>query len=204
MTARCVEDYAHVGLPTDCAAILLMETDGHPAAVAEEAARMDAIAREHGAREVRAARDEAEAATLAAARRSAFSALARQRPTTILEDVTVPRTALAAMVSFIADAAATHGLQIGTFGHMGDGNLHPTFLTDERDAVEMARVHQAFDAIVTRTLELGGTITGEHGVGLAKKAWLRRQMGDDSYDLMRQIKRAIDPRDLLNPGKIFE
>jgi glycolate oxidase len=204
MTAQCVEDFAHVGLPTDCAAVLLMETDGHPAAVAEEAAEMTRIAIANRAREVRRARDEAEALTLAAARRNAFSALARRRPTTILEDVTVPRSALADMVAFIAETAAAHGLEVGTFGHMGDGNLHPTFLTDERDAAEMGRVHQALDAIVTRTLELGGTITGEHGVGLAKKPWLRQQLGESSFELMRQIKDAIDPGRLLNPGKMFD
>ncbi len=204
MTAVCVEEFTHVGLPTDCAAVLLMETDGHPAAVADEAERMAAIAREHGARDVRSARDEAEALALASARRSAFSALARRRPTTILEDVTVPRSELAAMVGFIAATAVTYDLQIGTFGHMGDGNLHPTFLTDERDAHEMARVHKALDVIVTETLARGGTITGEHGVGLAKKAWLRQQMGEASFDLMKQVKRAIDPNSLLNPGKIFD
>jgi glycolate oxidase len=203
-TAACVEDYAHVGLPTDCEAVLLMETDGHPAAVADEAARMAEIAREHRARDVRTAKDDAEATSLAAARRNAFSALARRRPTTILEDVTVPRNKLATMVSFIAETAAHHQLAVGTFGHMGDGNLHPTFLTDERDAVEMERVHHALDAIVTRTLELGGTITGEHGVGLAKKPWLRQQMGDHSFELMRTVKRALDPKGLLNPGKIFD
>ena len=203
-TVACVEDYAKVGLPTDCAAVLLMETDGHPAAVADEADRMESIARAHRAREVRAARDDAEALQLAAARRNAFSALARRKPTTILEDVTVPRSALAAMVTFVAETARTLNLQIGTFGHMGDGNLHPTFLTDERDEHEMARVHQALDAIVKRTLELGGTITGEHGIGLAKKAWLRQQMGDTSLDLMRQVKRTLDPDNLLNPGKVFD
>jgi glycolate oxidase len=204
MTAGCVEEYAHVGLPTDCEAVLLMETDGHPAAVADEAARMEAIAREHHARDVRAARDDAEALQLAGARRNAFAALARRRPTTILEDVTVPRSELATMVRFIADTAASFNLQIGTFGHMGDGNLHPTFLTDERDSDEMARVHRAFDAIMNRTLELGGTITGEHGIGLAKKPWLRQQMGDASFALMRQVKAALDPQRLLNPGKIFD
>ena len=204
MTARCVEDYAHVGLPTDCEAVLLMETDGHPEAVADEAARMVTIASEHGAREVRTAKDNAEALALAAARRNAFSALARRRPTTILEDFTVPRNKLAEMVTFIAETAAREQLEIGTFGHMGDGNLHPTFLTDERNHDEMARVHRAFDAMATRTIELGGTITGEHGVGLAKKPWLRQQMGEHSFELMREVKRAIDPRGLLNPGKIFD
>jgi glycolate oxidase len=204
MTATCVEDFAHVGLPTDCAAVLLMETDGHPAAVADEAERMAAIAREHRAREVRLARDAAEALALASARRNAFSALARRRPTTILEDFTVPRSQLAAMVGFIAETARAAGLQVGTFGHMGDGNLHPTFLTDERDAGEMKRVHHALDLIAKKTLELGGTITGEHGVGLAKKEWLAQQMGDNSFEVMKQIKRLLDPAGLLNPGKIFD
>jgi glycolate oxidase len=207
MTAVCVEEYAHVGLPTDCAAVLLMETDGHPAVVADEAARMETLAREHGARAVRSAKDDAEALLLASARRNAFSALARRRPTTILEDVTVPRSELATMVKFVAETAAAFGLQIGTFGHMGDGNLHPTFLADERNQDEMHRVHQvhqALEAIVKRTLELGGTITGEHGVGLAKKPWLRQQFGDDSLELMRQIKRTLDPHGLLNPGKMFD
>jgi glycolate oxidase len=204
VTAGCVEEYARVGLPTDCAAVLLMETDGHPAAVADEASRMESIARAYRARDVRTARDEAEALQLASARRNAFAALARRRPTTILEDVTVPRSELAAMVTFIAETAAACDLQIGTFGHMGDGNLHPTFLTDERNPDEMQRVHRALDAIVKKTLELGGTITGEHGVGLAKKPWLRQQMGDASFELMRQVKQALDPHRLLNPGKIFD
>jgi glycolate oxidase len=204
MTIRCVEDYAKIGLPTDCAALLLMETDGHPAAVEDEAMRMAEIARQHGAREVKVATDAEEALKLATARRSAFSALARMRPTTILEDVTVPRSALAEMVSFTAEVAARHRLQLGTFGHMGDGNLHPTFLTDERDEAEMKRVHLALDEIVEKTLGLGGTITGEHGVGLAKKPWLKRQLGDESYELMRQIKHTLDPHHLLNPGKIFD
>ena len=204
MTIRCVEDYARIGLPTDCEALLLMETDGHPAAVADEAERMADIARSHGAREVVTAKDEIEALKLASARRSAFSALARVRPTTILEDVTVPRSHLAEMVTFIAALAKEHNLICGTFGHMGDGNLHPTFLTDERNADEMHRVHLALDAIVQKTLQLGGTITGEHGVGLAKKPWLRQQLGDSSHELMRQIKQTLDPGGLLNPGKIFD
>ena len=204
VTAGCVEEYARVGLPTDCAAVLLMETDGHPAAVADEASQMESIARAHRARDFRTARDDAEALQLAGARRNAFAALARRRPTTILEDVTVPRSELAAMVTFIAETAAAHDLQIGTFGHMGDGNLHPTFLTDERNQDEMHRVHRALDAIVKKTLELGGTITGEHGVGLAKKPWLRQQMGDASFELMKQVKQTLDPNRLLNPGKMFD
>jgi glycolate oxidase len=203
-TIRCVEDFAHVGLPTEAAAVLIMETDGHPQVVAEEAAAMAEIAARHGAIEVRTAADDADADRLLTARRSAFSALARVRPTTILEDVTVPRSELAGMVGFIAAAAARHRLRIGTFGHMGDGNLHPTFLADERDEDEMHRVELALGEIVERTLQVGGAITGEHGVGLAKKPYLRQQLGDSSYELLRLVKRALDPEGLLNPGKIFD
>lgn len=204
MTIRCVEEHAKIGLPIEAAALLLMETDGHPSAVADEAEQMAAIASAYGAREVRMARDAEEALQLATARRSAFSALARKRPTTILEDVTVPRSELAAMVKFIAEVAARHRLLVGTFGHMGDGNLHPTFLTDERNTDELRRVHLALEEIVARTLELGGTITGEHGVGLAKKPWLKQQLGEASYELLRQIKHTLDPNGRLNPGKIFD
>jgi glycolate oxidase len=203
-TLRCVEDYAHVGLPLDAEAVLLVETDGHPIAVADEAARIEALARTHGATTVKRAADAAEADRLTTARRSAFSALARLRPTTILEDVTVPRSELAKMIGFVQEVAARHQVEIATFGHFGDGNLHPTVLTDERNAEEMRRVEQALHEIFEHALKLGGTITGEHGVGLAKKAFLRQQLGDASYELLKQIKRALDPFGLLNPGKIIE
>jgi glycolate oxidase len=204
VTVQCVEDYAKIGLPTDVEALVLMETDGHPVVVEEEAAQMMALAKANGAHDVRAAADEAEGAKLAAARRNAFSALARVRPTTILEDVTVPRSELATMVAFIDSVAKKHNLQIGTFGHLGDGNLHPTFLTNERDREEMHRIEVALEEIVEETIRLGGTVTGEHGVGLAKKAFLKRQLGEGSYELMRSIKQALDPQGLLNPGKIFD
>jgi len=203
-TIRCVEDFARVGLPLDAEAVLLIETDGHPAAAADEAQRIEELARSHGATHVRRARDAAEAVQLATARRSAFSALARLKPTTILEDATVPRSELAHMIRFIESVSERHGLDIATFGHFGDGNLHPTFLTNERDTAEMHRVETAMKEIFDETLRLGGTITGEHGVGLAKKAFLRQQLGDASYSLLKSIKRTLDPDGLLNPGKIFD
>jgi glycolate oxidase len=204
VTVRCVEDYAKIGLPTDVEALVLMETDGHPVVVEEEASEMMALAKKHGAREVKAAADEDEGARLAAARRNAFSALARIRPTTILEDVTVPRSELAKMVAFINQVAQKHHLQVGTFGHLGDGNLHPTFLTNELDKDEMHRVELALEDIVDETIRLGGTVTGEHGVGVAKKAFVKKQLGEGSYELMRMIKRSLDPEGLFNPGKMFD
>lgn len=204
VTINCVEDYAKIGLPRDAGAVLLMESDGHPAAVAEEAEALARIAREHRAREVRVAKTPEEASALTAARRSAFSALARIAPTTILEDATVPRSELARMVRRINEIAKKYRLKIGTFGHMGDGNLHPTFVTDERNTEEMHRVEEAMREIFEEAIALGGTITGEHGVGLAKKPFLEKQLGSEVMDVMRRLKKAFDPAGILNPGKIFD
>jgi glycolate oxidase len=203
VTINCVEDYAAIGLPREAAAVLLMETDGHPAAVEEEASRMAQIARNLHARDVRVAQTAEEAIRLATARRAAFSSLARIAPTTILEDATVPRSELAQMVEHIQRVAEKYGLKVGTFGHMGDGNLHPTFLTNEKDVEEMHRVELAMKEIFDRALALGGTITGEHGVGLAKKPFLKGAVGELNLEVMKQIKRTFDPKGILNPGKIF-
>jgi len=204
VTIECVESFARIGLPLDVAAVLLMEVDGHPDAVEEEADEIAAIARRCGAREVRVAATADDALRLATARRSAFSALARLAPTVILEDVTVPRSELARMVAFIQEVGARHQVRIGTFGHMGDGNLHPTFLTNERDTGEMARVEEALREVFEYAVELGGTITGEHGVGLAKKPFLPGALGPVGMDVLKQLKKSFDPHNILNPGKIFD
>ncbi len=203
-TINCVEDYAKVGLPREAEAVLLMESDGHPAVVAEEAEIMAQLARKHGAIEVRVAETAEDSLRLATARRAAFSALARVAPTTILEDVTVPRSELAGMVRFIQELAKRHNLRVGIFGHMGDGNLHPTFLTNEKDAEEIHRVELAFQEIVTETVRRKGTITGEHGVGLAKKKYLPESVGGLNVEIMRNLKRLFDPNLILNPGKMFD
>ena len=165
-TIRCIEDFAHVGLTTDADAILLLESDGHPAAVEDEARQMESIARAKGARSVALAKDADEAARLMTARRMAIPAMARVAPTTILEDATVPRSKLAEMVRFVQRTAEKYHLTVGTFGHFGDGNLHPTFLANERDPDEIHRVHEAVREIFGYAVELGGTISGEHGIGL--------------------------------------
>jgi glycolate oxidase len=203
VTINCVEDFAAIGLPRDAAAVLLMETDGHPAAVEQEAEEMAKIARASKARDVKVAQTKEEALRLATARRAAFSSLARIAPTTILEDATVPRSELSRMVEEIQRVAERHNLKIGTFGHMGDGNLHPTFLTNEKDLDEMHRVEIAMKEIFDHALALGGTITGEHGVGLAKKAFLKKAVGELNFAVMKRIKDCFDPNGILNPGKIL-
>jgi len=149
------------------------------------------------------ARNSDEALKLATARRTALSALARLRPTTILEDATVPRSCIAPMLKVIQDAAKKYQVTIGTFGHAGDGNLHPTCLTDERDKEEIERAHAAFEEIFDAAISMGGTITGEHGVGLAKKKYLPRLVGETGIRVMHGIRAAFDPQGILNPGKVF-
>lgn len=203
VTIRCVEEYAHVGLPLDVEAVLLIETDGHPAVVAEEAQGIEEVCRRHRCSFFQTAANADEALKLATARRVALSALARLKPTTILEDATVPRSAIAPMITLIQQTAEKYRLTIGTFGHAGDGNLHPTCLTDQRDTDEIGRAHAAFEEIFDAAIAMGGTITGEHGVGLAKKKYLPRLVGESGIRVMRGIKNAFDPKGLLNPGKVF-
>jgi glycolate oxidase len=204
VTIRCVEDYAHVGLPLDVDAVLLIEVDGDASSVEAQAESVRAVCNGCGARETYVAANDEEGYRLAEARRTALSALARSRPTTVLEDATVPRSHLPEMVAEVRRIAQKYDLRIGTFGHAGDGNLHPTILTDERDQEEMARVHQAVDEIFAAALKLGGSVTGEHGVGLAKSRFLKHQIGQSGVDVMLRIKQALDPGCLLNPGKQFE
>lgn len=203
VTIRAVEDYSHCGLPTDAGALLLAEVDGMPEAVAREAERVKAAFRAEGAREVRVAADARERDQIWTARRTAVSALARVRPTIMLEDATVPRSRIPEMVRAVTAIANRHRLPIGTFGHAGDGNLHPTILTDRRDAEEMRRAEGAVADIFAAALELGGTLSGEHGIGLAKRPFMRSQFGEAGLDVHRRVKAALDPRGILNPGKLI-
>ncbi len=202
-TIRVVEDYAKIGLPVEAVAILLMEQDGTPEQVNKDISIMAQTCKDEHAFEVKIAKDEAEGEQLMLARRTALTALARLKPTTILEDATVPRSEIANLVDHINKTAKKNNIQICTFGHAGDGNLHPTCLTDSRDKDEMERVEKAFDEIYEKTIELGGTITGEHGVGIAKAGYLEWKIGKEGIMLMKGIKKAFDPENLLNPGKLF-
>jgi glycolate oxidase len=204
ISIRCVENYAHLGLPKDASALLLVEVDGFNAQVEIEIERIAAICRANGARGLEVAHEKSQADQLKAARRATLAALARARPTTILEDVTVPRSQIPNMVRRIREIAAKHRVEIAIFGHAGDGNLHPTGMTDSRNADELARVEAAFEEIFDAALELGGTITGEHGVGLKKRHVLPKRLGPVGIATMKAIKNGLDPNHILNPGKVIE
>ncbi len=202
-TIRVVDDYAKLGLPLEMAAILLIEQDGEPEMVERDIERISAICRDEKAAQISIAHTQEEALKLLTARRSAFTALARLRPTTILEDATVPRSKIAEMVLEINRISQKYDVRICTFGHAGDGNLHPTATTDARDPEEIHRVEAAFEEIFEAAIALGGTITGEHGVGLVKAPFLEWKVGSAGVALMKNIKHAFDPLNLLNPGKMF-
>ena len=155
-----------------------------------------------GARGVTMAGDVAESEALLAARRCSLPALARLAPITMLEDATVPRPRLAEMVDRIDAIAERHELVCATFGHAGDGNLHPTIVFDPADGDARLRAEAAFDEVFRAAMALGGTITGEHGVGAAKRPWLAQRLGPDQMDLLRRVKSAFDPAGILNPGKL--
>jgi glycolate oxidase len=186
------------------AALLLIEVDGHPAPVAEEAEGVKRILEQVRAAEIHVAETAEQAASLAAARRTALSALARVSPTTLLEDATVPRSRLAETFGLLERLTAKYGLKVGTFGHAGDGNLHPTVLCDERNTEEMGRAHAFYHDLYEQVLAWGGTVSGEHGIGLAKKEYLARQIGAGGVRVMKRIKQSFDPAGVLNPGKIFD
>ncbi len=202
-TLEAVEAFAQIGLPTDVKAILLIEQDGPEEVVKRDIAKIVDICQVEHAVSVKAAESEEEAEALRTARRAALSALARLKPTTILEDATVPRSEIANMVQAIEEIAKKYELRICTFGHAGDGNLHPTCLTDVRNHKEIERVEKAFEEIFQKAIELGGTITGEHGVGVMKAPYLEMKLGTAGIAVMQAIKNSLDPLNIMNPGKVF-
>jgi glycolate oxidase len=197
-----VEGYAQIGLDRSAGALLIFGQDGDRTTIDRDMARMAEACEAEGATAVRIAGTAEEAADVLQARRAVLPALSRLEPLTILEDATVPRSRIAEMVSRIQEIAERHGLLIGTFGHAGDGNLHPTVVLDPADADAIHRAHEAFDEIFAHAIELGGSITGEHGVGMVKLRHLERQLGAGQLALLRRIKAAFDPHGILNPGKL--
>ncbi|MEV6924798.1 FAD-linked oxidase C-terminal domain-containing protein [Dactylosporangium sp. NPDC051485] len=199
---RSVEAYAHLGLDTTAGAMLLFGDDGSDAEVRRTVPAMAAVMREHAASSVQVATAAAESDALLAARRCALPALSRLGGATMLEDVGVPRSRLPELVRRIDAIAGRHGVTMATFGHAGDGNAHPVGCFDPADAGQRARVAAAFDDVFAAAVELGGTITGEHGVGAAKLPYLQSQLGGAQTALLSRIKHAFDPAGILNPGKL--
>lgn len=200
---RAVNAWKHAGLPEDSAALLLAQTDlPEPAAQQEaEAIRAEFVAA--GAREAMASTDPIEAEALFDARRLAYPALEQRGEAVLTEDVCLPRGRIAEMLARVEAISARHDTLIATVAHAGDGNLHPLIITPHGDEAAKLRAQAAFDDIVDAALELGGTVTGEHGVGLLKRAGMRRELGPHVLAMQRAIKAALDPLDILNPGKVL-
>ncbi len=161
------------------------------------------ICKKCGSTDIRIAKNEDEKNKIWAARRNALPALARARPTTVLEDATVPRSQIPAMVAAVNEIGKKYRLEIGTFGHAGDGNLHPTILCDRRDKEEYHRVEQAVDEIFDVALRLKGTLSGEHGIGMAKAKWMEKETNRATIAFAKRIRHALDPKMLFNAGKKF-
>jgi glycolate oxidase len=200
---QAVEESIRCGLPVDCATVLIIEVDGLKDDLDRQAQEIADLCRAHGAREVRQAKNDAERAALWAGRRGAFGAVARITPSYLVCDGTVPRTALPAVLKRVAEVGKKYDLRIPSVFHAGDGNLHPLILFDWRNAEQKARVMQAGMEILQLCVEMGGTISGEHGVGIEKMDAMRLIFGEPEIEAQRKVKRAFDPGDLANPGKMF-
>ena len=202
-TLRACSAYLRADLPQDCGAMLVWQSDSAGDAARLEVAAIGELAALHGATDVLEADDPAEAELLLAARRCVLTAL-ETLGTTLIDDVAVPRTRLADLIEEVERIADRHGLVIGVVGHAGDGNMHPTVVFDPSDENQAEHARTAFGEIMDVGIALGGTITGEHGVGMLKKAWLEREAGSVAMDVHRAVKAALDPAGILNPGKVFD
>jgi glycolate dehydrogenase FAD-linked subunit len=201
-TIAAVDDIHHLGLDRTAGAMLMVESDLGGEAAEKELATVEASCEAAGASSILRAADAQEADWLRQARRAAHGSL-EKAGVARMDDVGVPRSMIPEMVAAIERIATAHQVRVGVFGHAGDGNLHPTYILDRDDPTAEQRIDDTRDEIYRAALELGGTITGEHGTGLAKKQWLELQRGARAVEVMRSIKAALDPNGLLNPGKVF-
>ncbi|MBZ4686701.1 MAG: glcD1 [Clostridiales bacterium] len=200
---KCVENFNHLGLPLDAEAVLLIEVDGGKNQVEEDIISIEEICQNHHCRKIHIASLAEEREKLWKARRAVSSAIVQLKPTKISEDATVPRSKIPEMVKRLREIASKYNLHIPVFGHAGDGNLHPNILADKNNKEEMERVQKAVDEIFHAALELRGTLSGEHGIGIMKKPYLQWELGEVGIEYLRAIKRAVDPNNILNPGKVF-
>lgn len=200
-TTRAVEDFKRLGLPTDVEALLLVAVDGDSDVVGREIEAVAHILRESGAREVRQAHSAEESEDLWEARRNVSPAIARLARSKLGEDITVPRSRIPEMVARLGEIGRANDLEIVVYGHIGDGNLHPTILCDRRDAEIMRRVERAAGEVMAAAVALGGNITGEHGVGIFKRDYMVSSLDPAALAWMRNLKQLFDPYGIMNPGK---
>ncbi|KZN96704.1 FAD-linked oxidase C-terminal domain-containing protein [Aeribacillus composti] len=198
-----VENYEPLGLPVDAEAIILIELDGHPLALKDEIKQAAELCYLVGARAVRIPKNEAEKAEIWKARKLVSPAIVRIKPTKISEDATVPRSKIPQMCARLQEIRDKYNVHLVVFGHAGDGNLHPNIICDKNDKEEMRRVEQAVAEIFTAAVELGGTLSGEHGIGTMKAPFMEMELGPVGLDMMKRIKKVWDPNNIMNPGKIF-
>ncbi|MFC5590019.1 FAD-binding oxidoreductase [Sporosarcina soli] len=198
-----VENYQPMGLPTDAEAIILLELDGHPLALKEEIQSVEQLCYSVGATKVQIPQNDAEKEEIWKARKLVSPAIVRIKPTKISEDATVPRSKIPEMCERLQQIKQTYNVDLVVFGHAGDGNLHPNIICDKNDAEEMARVEKAVAEIFAAAVELGGTLSGEHGIGTMKAPFMEMELGKVGLDMMKRIKQAWDPNNIMNPGKIF-
>jgi glycolate oxidase len=198
---RAVEDFVHAGYDLDAAALLLCECDGTPEEVDEEIARVTAVLKRAGATRIRVSNSEAERQKFWAGRKAAFPAVGRISPDYYCMDGTIPRRRLGEVLLFIAEMEKKYGLRCPNVFHAGDGNLHPLILFDANDAGQLQRTEQFAGEVLEKCIEVGGTITGEHGVGVEKINQMCVQFGAQEITAFQAVKRAFDPQGLLNPGK---
>jgi glycolate oxidase len=198
-----IEEMMPMGLPKDADAVLLFETDGIPEAVEKETEKIVEITKKYGAVDVRVAKDQAEADKYWLARRAGFAAVFGKAPTVFAEDVTVPRGRIPDLINKCKEIAKKYNLEICVLGHAGDGNLHPSILTDIKNKEAYQRALKGMDEIIESAVELGGVLSGEHGIGLEKQKFFRRTIDPAVINIMKGIKQLIDPNNIMNPGKIW-
>lgn len=200
---NAVENYQPMGLPTEAEAIILMELDGHPLAIKEELANAEQLCLSVGASKVKIPENDQEKEEIWKARKLVSPAIVRIKPTKISEDATVPRSKIPEMCERLQQIKEKYQVDLVVFGHAGDGNLHPNIICDKNDSEEMSRVEKAVEEIFTTAVELGGTLSGEHGIGNMKAPFMEMELGKVGLDMMKRIKTAWDPNNIMNPGKIF-
>ncbi len=203
LVMKAVEESVQAGYPLDAAAVLIIELDGLRDGMERQAGKIVEICKANGVREIHTAKDDAERAKLWAGRKGAFGAVSRLRPSYMVCDGTVPRTKLPEVLNKVLEVGEKYDLPIGNVFHAGDGNLHPLILFDERDEKELAAAHSASSEILKICAEAGGTISGEHGIGIEKLNEMSLIFSEADFDAMRRIKQALDPRSILNPGKVI-